>query len=232
MKKRTLLLPFFGAAAMALSAQEYTIQTISALKESSITPAFEKKVERTALPSKRLTEGKCNIVTVGEYKTSKEARHDLKKAKKAAHDAFVRPRQRQTPALCSGAPVEVASLKDASAEHPKKEVIEPVMKAAVEEHPAAATGGHDKSVHPAPIATAAVPAVASTTASAPAEAVAAHPEKKPASAPREQPCTAKPCDETHYVYDKNAMRKGDIHEAIEYYKHSPYYSFRPIGLQR
>ena len=69
MKKLVLTL-IYGIASMALGADEYTIQTISALKEESITPAFEKKVKKSALPSQKIKEGTCNIVTVGHVITS------------------------------------------------------------------------------------------------------------------------------------------------------------------
>jgi uncharacterized membrane protein len=56
-------------------------------------------------------------------------------------------------------------------------------------------------------------------------------EKSDANA---EPCKAQPCkniSSTVYIYDRNIGRKSDISEAIEFYKNSPYYSFRPVALQ-
>ncbi|MBD3799732.1 MAG: hypothetical protein IE883_07650, partial [Epsilonproteobacteria bacterium] len=125
--KNLAILIMFGVSSVALSAEEYTIQTISAKKEVSITPAFEKKVQKSALPMRKKKEGECNIVTVGKYPTAKAASADLKKAREISKDAFVRTLERATPKVCEG--------------------------------------------------------------------------------------------------------KSDIHDAIEYYKHSPYHSFRPVALQ-
>ena len=46
--KKLALMMIFGTLGVTLSAEEFTIQTISAQKEASITPAFEKKVQKSA----------------------------------------------------------------------------------------------------------------------------------------------------------------------------------------
>lgn len=222
MKNLTLIL-LCGVASMALSADEYTIQTISALKESSITPAFEKKVHKSALPSAQKKEGECNIVTVGEYATVKKAHTDLSKAKKIAKDAFIRPVNRNTPKVCEGkegahkaAMVENnASIVSTKAVEAKKEVI--VAKKEVSDHPTVVKSMTKEVVTPSPSV-------------AIAEIAAA--EK---SVDNAEPCKAQPCKNVSsavYIYDRNIGRKSDISEAIEFYKNSPYYSFRPVALQR
>ncbi|MDD5160640.1 MAG: hypothetical protein PHI47_11345 [Sulfuricurvum sp.] len=221
MKNLTLIL-LCGVASMALSADEYTIQTISALKESSITPAFEKKVHKSALPVTKKKEGECNIVTVGGYPSAKKAHTDLSKAKKIAKDAFIRPVNRNTPKACEGkegakaAMVENnASIVSAKAAEAKKEVI--VAKKEVSDHPTVVKPMTKEVVTPSPSV-------------AIAEIAAA--EK---SVDNAEPCKAQPCKNVSsavYIYDRNIGRKSDISEAIEFYKNSPYYSFRPVALQR
>src|SRR3989339_947036 len=98
--KKLALIMMFSVIGVVLSAEEFTIQTISAKKEASITPAFEKKVHKSALSSEKKKEGVCNIVTVGKYPSAKAAYHDLKKAKAISKDAFVRPINRTTPKAC------------------------------------------------------------------------------------------------------------------------------------
>ncbi|MEW5831805.1 MAG: hypothetical protein AB1763_03090 [Campylobacterota bacterium] len=201
MKKLALTI-ILGVTGVALNAQEYTIQTISAKKEASITPAFEKKVQKSALQSTKKKEGSCNVVTVGRYDSVKKARADLVKAKSIAKDAFVRPIERNVPKSCENA-TAAKTEKDASA--PAKENV------AVAAHPTAP---------------AAVEKPKETVVAAPAAAphpVAVQEAPKTVSAPAVRP--------TVVVYDRNLARKSDIHEAIEYYKTSPYHTFKPVAMQ-
>jgi len=197
--KKLALIMMFSVAGVVLNAEEYTIQTISTLKESSITPAFEKKVEKTALHAIKKKEGECNIVTVGNYKSVKEANVDLKKAKAIAKDAFVRPLVRTTPKVCEthtvaakGPSKEQKAVSSAQTiASTKEEAVTPsVAVAAVEVHPVAVV---------------------------------------PSQETKAEPCKVQPCDNSPvYVYDRNLARKSDIQEAIDYYKRSPYYSFKPV----
>ena len=198
MRKKVLLAICFFAG-LTLGADEYTIQTISAFKENSITPAFEKKVQKSALEPVKLKEGSCNIVTVGHFKSVKEAQKEIGKAKKIASDAFVRPLIRNTPHVCEGNQTVITS--------------KPGME------------------------------VGTSKANTPAAGTALNTETKTIS--MQTPVSAAPaaagseCDKPSattvasvYLYDRNLARKSDIHEAIEYYKNSPYYSFKPMGLPR
>jgi hypothetical protein len=192
--KKIALMMIFSVTSVVLSAEEYTIQTISALKERSITPAFEKKVQKSALSSAKKKEGDCNIVTVGSYSTLKAAQADIKKAKAISKDAFVRSLNRVTPKVCESK--SNASLSS------KKEEITVTVKESVVTNP--------------------------TSAVAPTSVVMIQNETKAA------PCKAEPCKTSPslYLYDRNLVRKSDIHDAIEYYKNSEYHSFRPVALQR
>src|SRR3989339_294470 len=105
--KKLALIMMFSVIGVVLSAEEFTIQTISAKKEASITPAFEKKVHKSALSSEKKKEGVCNIVTVGKYPSAKAAYHDLKKAKAISKDAFVRSINRTTPKVCESSSTEM-----------------------------------------------------------------------------------------------------------------------------
>lgn len=204
----------FSVSSVVLSAEEFTIQTISAKKEASITPAFEKKVEKSALHSEKKKEGACNIVTVGKYRSAKEAHHDLKKAKVISKDAFVRTVERTTPKVCEGKDeTHKTAMKDvnSSAIVPKKaEAVVVVAKPAEVKALEAA--------HAAPAAVVAASTPAPTVVETKAEV----------------PCKVQPCEKVSnnvYLYDRNLGRKSDIHEAIEFYKYSQYHSFRPVAMQ-
>lgn len=209
MKKLALII-IFSVSSVVLSAEEFTIQTISALKESSITPAFEKKVSHSALPSAKKKEGECNIVTVGKYSSTKAAHHDLNKAKAISKDAFVRTVNRSTPKVCAGkGEAEKTVMKDANTSVSVPQKSETAAVIVKHEEPKTAEAVHTVSVAPAPVAVVSEPKA-------------------------ETPCKVQPCEKVSnnvYLYDRNLGRKSDIHEAIEFYKHSPYHSFRPVALQ-
>lgn len=216
MKKSALVI--MCIVGMALSAEEYTIQTISALKESSITPAFEQKVQKTALPSDRKKEGACNIVTVGHFADRKGASRELKKAKTVAKDAFVRTVARSVPKVCE-APLSSAEKKapsDLNATVAASGAAQGEAKAQAVEKPV--QGGAEGAAAPA-------------TAAATEPKTAAAAECPPLGAEKEAASSAQTVHTSVIIYDRNLARKSDIHEAIEYYKHSPYHSFRPVALQ-
>jgi hypothetical protein len=211
--KKLALIMMFSVTGVVLSAEEYTIQTISTLKESSITPAFEKKVEKTALHATKKKEGECNIVTVGNYKSVKEAHTDLKKAKAIAKDAFIRPLVRTTPKVCE---TRTAAAKGSSVERKGEKAAASVQNISVKKEEAIAA------VHEAVTPSVAVAAVEAR----PAAVI-------PTQETKAEPCKVQPCDNSPvYVYDRNLARKSDIQEAIEYYKRSPYYTFKPVLTQR
>lgn len=208
--KKLALIMMFSTMSVALSAEEYTIQTISAQKEASITPAFEKKVEKSALPSTKKKEGTCSIVTVGKYPSVKAAKQDLAKAKAISKDAFVRSVERTTPKGCENTLATKVDEKKITAEQTISKTAT-VQVVAVQ----------PKKEETAAVAPVSQPAV---------QAAVAVQENKIA-----EPCKTKPCENVIkpvYVYDRNLARKSDIEEAIEYYKRSPYYTFKPVLSQR
>lgn len=210
--KKLALIMMFSVTSVALSAEEYTIQTISAKKEVSITPAFEKKIQKSALLSTKKKEGACSIVTVGHYKSVKEAHVDLKKAKAIAKDAFIRPLSRATPKVCES---HAATATKAHTTETKASVQSALTK---KEATAVATA-HEIIASP----------VTSVVADAHTAATPSVNEVK------NEPCKVQPCETAAsavYVYDRNLARKSDIHDAIEYYKNSPYHTFRPVLTQR
>lgn len=203
---------------MAFSADEFTIQTISALKEKSITPAFEKKVDKTAIPSVQKKEGACNIVTIGTYPTAQKAHADLSKAKTVAKDAFIRHVSRDTPKVCElKGDVHSIAKKDtnSSVGMTKKEETAAVITPKKED--TASIVAHSDIKEPT-VAQGVIPSIT--------PAAVATSEKGEAKA---EPCKSDSCTNI-YVYDRNLIRKSDISEAIEFYKNSPYYSFHPIAL--
>lgn len=226
--KNLALIMMLSVTGVVLSAEEYTIQTISAQKEASITPAFEKKVQKSALVSAKKKEGSCNIVTVGEYPTTKAASRDLTKAKKISKDAFIRPVARTTPKACE-VHSAVAEIKVSTTNEPKvatnehKEVKATEVKAIeVQSQVAPIKDGESTTAkHDAAVSNA-IAQIASTQA---ASAALLSQEKS-------EPSKTKLTENVTYVCDRNLAHKSDIQEAIEYYKRSPYYTFRPVALQR
>lgn len=215
--KNLALIMMLSVTGVVLSAEEYTIQTISALKESSITPAFEKKVKKSALSSAQIKEGDCNIVTVGKYPTPKAAKADIQKAKAISKDAFVRPLNRVIPKVCESKP-EMSNMamndENSSVMAPKQEdtVMTSQEKIAVV---AQAVSKEAVGVSEVPASVLSEPMAQTET--------------------KMEPCKAQPCENstTVYLYDRNLARKSDISDAIEYYKNSPYHTFRPaLALQR
>lgn len=205
MKKLALII-VCGVASMALSAEEYTIQTISALKESSITPAFEQKIKKSGVPYIKKTEGDRHVVLLGSYKKVAATKHDVKKVRKVVtRDAFVRPMDRGQAAVATT---------------PEKPTIHP--EAVVHAAETAAASSHAADTNQTHAATPVVAPIAAAPTSAPAAAV----EKKEETASNRCPAPKT----TVVIYDRNLMRKSDISEAIEYYKNSPYHIFRPVAL--
>lgn len=215
MKKLALTI-IISVAGVALSAEEYTIQTISTLKESSITPAFEKKVQKSALLVTKKKEGSCNVVTVGRYDNAKKARADLAKAKAVAKDAFVRPVTRSVPNACATSVAEKKGEKTAKANGVATVTVSGKVDAVAEK--------------PKNAVSAETPKEAVKTVVAPAFEPSA---SKVASVPVEKAESSEGMNRTAvFIYDRNLARKSDIHEAIEYYKNSPYHTFKPIAMQR
>ncbi|HEX5329635.1 hypothetical protein [Sulfuricurvum sp.] len=204
--KKLALIMMFSVSSVVLSAEEFTIQTISAQKEASITPAFEKKVQKSALLSTKKKEGSCNIVTVGKYPSAKAAHHDLGKAKAISKDAFVRSVDRTTPKACEsrGAAKEhtVQAKPSVNPQPEVKAVVAHETAPVKKEEPVVAEHASVAADHPA-------------TVSAPVQV-------------KSEPCKTQPCTNVTYLYDRNLAHKGDVQEAIEYYKRSPYYSFKPV----
>jgi hypothetical protein len=210
MKKLAIIL-LISIAGVASNAEEYTIQTISALKEKSITPAFEKKAQKSTLPVTKKKEGVCNILTVGRYESVKKAHADMAKARAIAKDAFIRPVARVIPKACESAH---ADTRKAAASHPDANATTAVS-AKTEgsgEKPKVVSEAQGESAEKA-----AVPSGATNTAGASVEK---------GESPDQAERTA------IFIYDRNMARKSDIHEAIEYYKNSPYHTFKPIAIQR
>lgn len=202
----------FCVVGVSLQGSEYTIQVISALKESSITPAFEKKIEKTGIPYIKKDEGERHVVLVGSYETRERSKTDVKKVKKSVvHDAFVRPMERKgvSGALCTE--------EHSSAQKPLKESIAANHASAIA---AALQEKHTVST-PSVVATHNETAAAVSSAAPNHDSNATVEAKEGMVSPR-----ASASANIVMVYDRNAIRKYDISEAIEYYKNSSYYTFK------
>jgi len=219
MKKMALMA--LALSTCVWSAETQTIQVISAQKESSITPAFQKKVQQTGLKSVKKKEGDRYVVTVGVFKDKAEAKKTIGKVRdKVTCDAFVRPVDRvmtvkaesskSEPIKAVAAPVktEVIAMVAKAVEEPKKENVTvpekvEVVAKAVEKASENNTVKPEVQVQPAMVATV---------------------TPKAEAAPKREA--------TFVLFDNKALYKNDIAEAIQYYKTSPYHRFEPSGLKR
>lgn len=198
-----------------------TIQVISAQKESSITPAFQKKVQSTGLKSTKNKENDRYVVTVGTFKDKAAASKAVSKVRnKVACDAFVRPVERHLNTAAAETKSEKSKIvsKDASVqkvaavakavEEPKKEAI-----SAPEKVEAVA-----KAVEK-PAEMSQKPEIQNKVEEAVAAAV-----PKEVAAPK--------MTTAFVVMDNKALYKHEIAEAIQFYKNSPYHRFEPSGVKR
>jgi hypothetical protein len=221
--KKLALIMMLSTTSVVLSAEEYTIQTISAQKESSITPAFEKKVHKSALASSNIKEGSCNIVTVGKYPTSKAAKADIRKAKKISKDVFVRTLHRETPKVCGG-----SSVADHTKPTPANQAIVANKNDVKSSKKETLAVNHDSDKNVV-VHEEAKPIAQTNSATLPVSPFETVSETKA------EPCKVQPCTKilnNVYVYDRTIAHKSDVSDAIEYYKTSPYYFFRPVALQK
>lgn len=212
--KKLALIFVFGVVGMSLNGAEYTIQVISACKESSITPAFEKKIEKTGIPYIKKDEGERHVVLVGSYETRERSKTDAKKVKKSVvHDAFVRPMERK------GVSGVICTEEHSSAQKPLKESMAAnhasALAAASQEKHAVAT--------PSSVANQNETVAAVSSAAPNHDANATVQAKEGTLCP---PSSSSARTDIVMVYDRNAIRKYDISEAIEYYKNSSYYTFK------
>lgn len=91
MINKIVLIAAMGTMGLLWGSGDVTVQVINAVKESSITPEFDKKLAKSGLSIHKVVEGGRHIVTLGTYKDEKSAQAALKKARKlVAADAFVR----------------------------------------------------------------------------------------------------------------------------------------------
>lgn len=95
MIKKIVLIAVMGTMGVLWGAGDVTIQVINAVKEKSITPDFEKKLQKSGLAIHKVVEGGRYIVTLGSYKDEKSAQAALKKTRALVNaGAFVRLVQR------------------------------------------------------------------------------------------------------------------------------------------
>jgi len=235
MKKIALMVLVSGVCGWG--AQTHTIQVISAQKESSITPAFQKKVQQSGLKSTKKKEGDRYVVTVGVFKDRSEAKQSVGKVReKVASDAFVRPVERVVNAKAEPKKSEsdkIAPVKTQTAAMIQKELnketvaapekIEVVAKAVVEPK-------HETVTIPEKVESVAK-AVEKSSEGVSKSEVQAQPHQEMAAASSKSE-TAPKVEATLVVFDNKALYKHQIAEAIQYYKTSPYHRFEPSGLKR
>lgn len=210
MIKKIVLIAVLGTMGLLWGAGDVTIQVINAVKEKSITPEFEKKIEKSGLAAHKVVEGGRYIVTLGTYKDEKSAQAALKKARAiVCAGAFVRPVQRDQVAVASHDTAKtVASAKEtkAAAVATNHETAKPVVvQPAVQEKEVVAMAAAPKGEQ---VVVVEVKPVTVEVKNTPAPVVAAASSSQ-----------------------KKEAYRSEIAEAISFYKNSPYHRFEPVMLQ-
>ncbi|MDQ1297597.1 MAG: hypothetical protein QG558_135 [Campylobacterota bacterium] len=132
--KKIVLLAAMGTLGLLWGSGDVTVQVISAVKEKSITPDFDKKLEKSGLAIHKVVEGGRYIVTLGRYKDEKSAQKALKKARAVVcAGAFVRPVKRDQAAVAShdAKNVKPTEIKKATTAVVANEAAKPVVKEVV-----------------------------------------------------------------------------------------------------
>lgn len=207
--KKMVLLAAMGTLGLLWGSGDVTVQVINAVKEKSITPDFDKKLEKSGLAIHKVVEGGRYIVTLGRYKDEKSAQKALKKARAiVCAGAFVRPvkREQAAVALHDAKNVKSTEIKKETAATSVKAikattavVVNEAIKPADKEVVAAAVSKneHVVVVEVKPV----VVEVKNPSASAVSSA------------------------------EKKEAYRNEIGEAISFYKNSPYHRFEPVMLQ-
>ena len=209
MIKKLVLIAAIGSMGLLWGAGDVTIQVINAVKEKSITPEFEKKLEKSGLAIHKVVEGGRHIVTLGSYKDEKSAQAALKKARMVVcKGAFIRPVQRDQ--------VAVASHDTAKSEKQAKEM-----------HTAAAVATHE-TAKPAVAVHSEVKEIVATTAAPKNEHVVVVEVKPVVVEVKNTPVAVAP---VVTPAEKKEAYRNEIAQAINYYKNSPYHRFEPVMLQ-
>ncbi len=234
--KKALMMIGLGTISFLWGSQEMTIQVINAVYEKSITHDFEEKLKQSALPITKKVENGHYIVTLGTYKDEESAKKDLEKVRTVVmKDAFIRPVQRSTAvaaksvkakskavAVNTAKKVNTAEKTKAAAKNVKTETV--VASATVQEVKAAVVPNADKKSE---VKTQAVAPTSETS-------------KQPVAITEGASCPITPTPTevktipvlaSVVMVERNELRRQEIHDAIEYYKNSPYHRFVPVKLQ-
>jgi len=210
MIKKLVLIVAMGSMGLLWGSGDVTIQVINAVKEKSITPEFEKKLEKSGLAIHKVVEGGRHIVTLGSYKDEKSAQAALKKARTVVcAGAFIRPVQRDQVAVASH-----DAAKHGKAEEGKKETV--------------AAAAHE-TVKPTTAQPVVAPVKEVVVAAAPKSEHVVVVEVKPVVV--EVKNTPAPAATVVSPSEKKEAYRNEIAQAINYYKNSPYHRFEPVMLQ-
>lgn len=128
--KKIVLLAAMGTLGFLWASGDVTVQVINAVKEKSITPDFDKKLEKSGLAIHKVVEGGRYIVTLGSYKDEKSAQKALKKARAiVCAGAFIRPVKRDQAAVasCGAKNVKPAVVANEAVKPAGKEVVATVV---------------------------------------------------------------------------------------------------------
>lgn len=244
--KKAFVMMGLGAVSLLWGSQELTIQVINAVYEKSITRDFEEKLKQSALPITKKAEKGRYVVTLGTYKDEESAKKDLEKVRnEVMKDAFIRPIQRTSEA------VAVKSVKSKSktlaAHTPKKESKSEKTKVAVKnlKTDTATTEASSVSSRTNEPKTAIVieekkPEHKAEAVVAPKAAKESVEIKEPLTivegascpiAPTASEVKTIPVLASVVMVERNELRRKELHDAIEYYKNSPYHRFEPVKLQ-
>lgn len=222
--KNVFMIMGLGLMSFLWGSEEMTIQVINAVHEKSITADFAEKVKKSGIISTKKIENGHHVVLLGKYKDRESAQKDLDKVRTVVmKDAFIRPVERHIvmaketkPAVKTAASHEAQKV---SADKPKSTVTSKPSETAIT---TVKVSEPEKKVEAKSVVSAnqevvKKPAVAPVTAT---PSVSAATEAKVA-----------PVFASVVIMDRHDRRQQEIHEAIEYYKNSPYHRFEPVKMK-
>lgn len=239
--KKALLVMGLGAMSFLWGSQDVTIQVINAVYEKSITKEFDEKLKKSGIAVTKKVENGRHIVTLGVYKDEESAQKDLEKARSiVAKDAFVRLVDRssavaaknvkQKTKVAAAHPAKKAATGDKTKVAAKSHTTEPVSASAKSVKTEAVTvsvAAHE--VKPAAKEAEKKPEAVQHESAKPAAVIANGPSCPITPAPSEVKTI--PVFASVVMVERNELRRQEIHDAIEYYKKSPYHRFEPVKLQ-
>lgn len=236
--KKAFVMMGLGAISFLWGSQEMTIQVINAVYEKSITHDFEEKLKQSALPVTKKVENGRYIVTLGSYKDEESAKKDLEKVRSVVmKDAFIRPVERTSEVMAAKSvkpKSKTVAVNTAKKANSKVEKTSVAIKNVKTDTAVAVASPLASEVKTAVAVTEKKPEVKVETASEPEVIKQSTTIVEGASCPivpTASEVKTIPVLASVVMVERNELRRKEMHDAIEYYKNSPYHRFEPVKLQ-